>query len=168
MDVVIDYEVLFGARNEPVVKELSIAAKDVTNTFHFRSPYQMAPHGNADNGLTWDDGHIDYDNLQTVLSEAVANYARLYAYGTVKCQFLHNLIGRSVTNLEKEFKCPDPSTFEHDCHCWLPCHRHGNIRCSTKTAKALYDWLTYHLKTKSYVGCPQDNTRHNASFLAGL
>jgi hypothetical protein len=168
MDVVIDYEVLIGTGKEVVVKELSIAADGVINTFHFRSPYQMAPHGNAENGLTWDDGYIDYDNLYTVVSEAVANYARLYAYGVVKCQFLRDLLGRSVTDLQNEFRCPDPTTFKHDSHCWLPCHRHGNIRCSTKTAKVLYDWLMYHFKTKSYVGCPENNTRHTASFLAAL
>jgi hypothetical protein len=168
MDVVIDYEVLFGAGNEPVVKELSIAAKDVINTFHFRSPYKMDPHGRVDNGLTWEDGYIEYDKLQTVVSEVVANYARIYAYGIVKCQFLRCLTGRSVTDLEKEFNCPDPCTFAHECHCWLPCHRRGNVRCSTKTAKSLYDWLMYHFRTKSYIDCPQENTRHTASFLAGV
>jgi hypothetical protein len=149
MDVVIDYEVLYGSGNEPIVKELSIAADGVINTFLFRSPYHMPAHGDTLNGLTWADGYINYDNLQTVVSEVVANYAKIYAFGIVKCQFLQHLLGRSITDLEKEFECPDPSTFKHDCHCWLPCHRRGNIRCSTKTAKSLYDWLMYHFRTKS-------------------
>jgi hypothetical protein len=49
MEVVIDCEFLDGAHNELVVKELSIAAKDVIVTFHFQSPYSMRPHGSAAN-----------------------------------------------------------------------------------------------------------------------
>jgi hypothetical protein len=45
MDVVIDYKVLLGANNEPIVKELAISAKDVVHTFHFHSLYPMYTHG---------------------------------------------------------------------------------------------------------------------------
>jgi hypothetical protein len=38
----------------------------------------MHPHGDAKNGLNWDDGHIPYKQLDTDLSEAVAGYAHLY------------------------------------------------------------------------------------------
>jgi hypothetical protein len=44
-EVVIDFEYLKGRQDEIVVKELSIAAKDVIQTFHFQSPYGMEPHG---------------------------------------------------------------------------------------------------------------------------
>jgi hypothetical protein len=77
MDVVIDYEVLYGSDNEPIVKELSIAADGVINTFLFRSPYHMPAHGDTLNGLAWADGYINYENLQTVVSEVVANYAKI-------------------------------------------------------------------------------------------
>jgi hypothetical protein len=63
MAVVIDYEFLAGLANDPVVKELSIAAHGVLNSFHFQSPYAMHPHGSAENGLSWDDGHIPYNQL---------------------------------------------------------------------------------------------------------
>jgi hypothetical protein len=41
MVVMIDCEYLDGSHNEPFVKELPIAAKDVMPTFHFESPYAM-------------------------------------------------------------------------------------------------------------------------------
>jgi len=41
MEVVIDYEYLKGANCKTVVKELSVAAKDVLHTFHFRNLYPM-------------------------------------------------------------------------------------------------------------------------------
>jgi hypothetical protein len=88
MEVEIDYEILPGANNEPIVKELSIATKDVVETFHFRSPYAMYPHGSEENGLHWGDGNIEYDPLHVVLGEAVANFAHLYSFGASKCKFL--------------------------------------------------------------------------------
>jgi hypothetical protein len=35
MEVVLDYEYVTGPKGETVVKELSVAAKDVLHTFHF-------------------------------------------------------------------------------------------------------------------------------------
>ena len=48
-------------------------------TFRFKSPYKMAEHGSSQNGLNWADGHIEYKELHTVLTEAVAGFAHLYA-----------------------------------------------------------------------------------------
>jgi len=58
MEVVIDYEYLKGAKGETVVKEISVAANDVLQTFHFRSPCPMHNHGTEKNGLNWDDGIV--------------------------------------------------------------------------------------------------------------
>ena len=87
MEVVIDYEYLTGAKGETVVKELSVAAKDVLHTFHFRSPYPMNSHGSEVNGLNSDDGIVPYNLLETALDKTVARYAHLYSYGATKCQF---------------------------------------------------------------------------------
>jgi hypothetical protein len=51
MEVLIDYETLKGLNYEPMVKELSLAADNIAETFHFPSPYKMGPHGDADNGI---------------------------------------------------------------------------------------------------------------------
>ena len=40
----------------------------------------MWPHGDSENGLNLDDGHIPYNQLFWVLKEAVAVFAHLYAY----------------------------------------------------------------------------------------
>jgi hypothetical protein len=139
MEVVIDYETLKGLNDEPVVKELSLAADNVAETFHFANPHKMAPHGDADNGLNWADGYIPYEQLFSVLSEAVAGYAHLYAYGTSKCAFLTGPLGRTVINLQ-EFGCPSPTNFRPKLNCSMPCHKFPNIRCATKHAHS-YDWL---------------------------
>jgi hypothetical protein len=68
-EVVIDFEYWRGRQNEIVVKELSIAAKDVIQRFHFQSPYEMQPHGYETNVLNWDDGYIHYNILQTVVEK---------------------------------------------------------------------------------------------------
>ena len=53
----------------------------VVQTFLFRPPYHMKPHGSEENGVNWNDGFIGYDQVFTVLNEAVAIYDRLYAMG---------------------------------------------------------------------------------------
>ena len=67
----------------------------------------MNPHGSTENGLNWDDGQIDYDQLETAMKEAVAGYAHLYSYGASKCRFLSKLLGRPILNLE-DVGCPPP------------------------------------------------------------
>ena len=54
----------------------------------------MRPHGNSENGLNWEDGHIPYTQLASVLSEAAAGFAHLYAYGDSNCTFISQLLGR--------------------------------------------------------------------------
>ena len=58
--------------NELVIKEVAVVSDGIVQTFLFRAPYHMEPHGSEENGLNWDDGHIPYDQLVPVLSEAVA------------------------------------------------------------------------------------------------
>lgn len=167
MEAVIDYEFLRGSHNEIVVKEISIAAKNVLHTLHFQSPYPMNPHGSEENGLNWDDGIVPYSQLQTALKEAVAGYAHLYSYGFSKCDFLFNILGRPILNLE-DFGCPNHRKLRPGYSCVLPCHSYNDVSCATRNAHAFFDWLMYHFQTKSYVKCPKDKTRHTAMFVSAV
>jgi len=166
-EVVIDYEFLRGRQNETVVKELSVASANAAETFLFKSPYKMADHGSSENGLNWADGHIEYKELHTVLTEAMTGFAHLYAYGLSKCPFLSELTGRPIHNLE-DLECPSPVSFNHKRWCTLPCPKFPRFSCATKTAHSLYNWLMYYLQKKDYVQCPADMTRHTADFVSAL
>ena len=72
MEVVIDFEFLRGRQGEIMVNELSVAAKNMIDSFRFKSPYSMTSHGSHENGLNWEDGHLAYHDLYMVVSEAVA------------------------------------------------------------------------------------------------
>jgi len=104
---VIDYEALRGRQNEEVVKEVSVAAENVIENFHFKPPYTMTAHGSDKNGLSWADGQLDYEKLRQTISEAVSGYTHPYAYGIAKTRFLTELLAQPVRNLE-DFKCPQP------------------------------------------------------------
>jgi hypothetical protein len=80
MEATNDIELLPGI-NELVIKELAVVSDNVIQTFLFRPPYPMEPHGSEQNGLNCSDGHIRYGQVFTVLSEAVALYDHLYARG---------------------------------------------------------------------------------------
>ena len=147
-----------------VVKEVSVAAANVSETFRFKSPYIRGVSRLLWRRLNWEDGHIAYHELCTVASEAVAGFAHVYAYGFSKCKFLSELLGRPIFNME-DFNCPLPTSFNHKNWCSMSCHKFPNINCATKTAHSLYDWLMYHLQT-NYVKCPKDMTRHTAKFVS--
>jgi len=125
----------------------------------------MATHGSEENGLTWSDGHNDYHQLFTVVSEAAAGFAQLYSYGFTKSKFLAELQGLPILNLQ-DFNCPQPATSNHKRWWSLPCHKSHNINCATKTAHSLFNWFLYHLQIKSYVKSPKDMTRHSAKFVS--
>jgi len=165
MEVVIYFEFFRGRQNEIVVKEICVAAANVSENFRFKSPYVMASHGSDENGLNWEDGHIAYHELYTVASEAVAGFARLYDYGVSKCKYLTELLGNPILNLQ-DFNCPLPTSFNHKYLCSMFCHKFPNINYATKNAHSLYDWLMYHLQTKYYVKCPKDMTCHTAKFVS--
>jgi hypothetical protein len=167
MEVVIDYESLKWNRDETVVKELSLAADSVIQTWHFKSPYVMRPHGSMENGLNWEDAVIPYDKLFTILSEAVSGYAHLYSRGTDKCEFLRKVLGRPILDLD-DFNCPQPHDLKPRYNCTMSCHKFPSVRCATRQARSLYEWLTYHFNTKSYVKCPADMTHHTAQFVSAV
>ena len=89
-----------------------------SETFRFSSPYKITDHGSSENGLNWADRHTEYKELHTVLIEAVAGFAHLYAYGVSKCTFLAGLTGRPIHKLE-DLACPPPVSFFHNTgvHC---------------------------------------------------
>jgi len=53
----------------------------------------MADHGSSENGLNWADGNREYKELQILLTEAVADFAHLYAYGVSNCTFFAGISG---------------------------------------------------------------------------
>jgi len=77
-----------------------VVSDGVVETFLFRPPYNMEPHGSKENGLNWADGFIPYDEVQTVLSEAVAPYDHIFARGEDKCELLRDILNRPIPNYE--------------------------------------------------------------------
>jgi hypothetical protein len=159
-------ELLQGKR-ELVIKELDVVSRGVIQTFLFSAPYPMAPHGSIESGLNWDDDHIAYAQVQTVLTEAVANYDHLYARGYDKCELLIGILNRPLHNYE-DIQGPDPQERKSDVHCHLTCQAFPHMRCATRNAYALHCWLEYFFKTKSYLKCPSNHGRHTARFASGV
>jgi hypothetical protein len=61
--------------------------------------------------------------------------------------------------------CPDPYKLNSNFRCYTRCHKtFYDLHCAVRHAHALYNWLEYHIKTKQYVRCPKDMTRHTAVF----
>jgi len=110
-EAVIDFEFLHGRQNETVVKELCVAISTASGTFRFKSSYKMADHVSSENGIKLSVGHIEYKYLHTVVTEAVAGFTLLNAYGVSKVTFLSTLTGRTIHNLEDvDYPTPDTIT----------------------------------------------------------
>jgi len=58
MEFVIDFEFFRGRQNEIVVKEISVAAKNMVDSFCFKSPYSMTSQGSDENGLNLEFAHM--------------------------------------------------------------------------------------------------------------
>jgi len=84
-----------------------VASAAAAKTFRFKNPYKVANNASSENGLNWPVVHMEYIKLHTVLTEAVAVFANLYAYGVSKCTFFAGLKGRPVHNLE-DLECTHP------------------------------------------------------------
>jgi len=107
-EFVMDYEFLRRRQNETVVKKLSVTSSAADEKFRFKSPYKMTDHGSLENGLNWAEGHVYYKEFRTVLTEAVAGFANLYAYGVSKCTFHAGVKGRPIHKLQ-DLEYPHPS-----------------------------------------------------------
>ena len=168
MEATVDMEFREGRGPEPIIKELALVANGgVIDTFLFRPPYPMHAHGSEENGLNWDDGHIPYDQLHTILREVAAPFDHLYAYGTKKCGILNKHTERPVHNLV-DLQCPDPSKLTSNVRCYLSCHKFPHLRCATKNAHAAHSWLKHYLQRKAYLVGPKDKTRHTEEFARGI
>jgi hypothetical protein len=167
MEVVIDYETVKRAHGEDTVKKLSVASDNVHETFRFHPSYPMEKHSEEFNGLNWNGGIIEYAKLFQTVNEVPANFAHLYGKGTAQTRFLSTQVGRAVLNLDT-FSCPERNSFVMGTVCTIPCHCFPDKSCASRNAHALYEWLTFHLKEKSYVKCPKDRSLHTAIFNSGV
>jgi hypothetical protein len=152
MEVAVVFAALKGVRSEAIVKELAVAGKYFIQSCNFKSPYPATPKildNNESNptGVHWDDGHITYTHLATVLDEATARFIHLYAFGADKCAFLSDLINCTFINLE-EFRCPTPEKLEQHISCCFNCHRFNPIYCTNRSAHGLYKWNVYDMQAK--------------------
>jgi hypothetical protein len=57
----------------------------------------MADYGSSENGINWADRHIEYKELHKVVTEAVAGFAPLYAYGVLMSRY--SLPSRDVRSI---------------------------------------------------------------------
>jgi len=106
MEATIDIEFL-QVVNELVIKELPVVSDGVVQAFLFRASYHMEPHGSEENALNWNDGFIPYDQVFTVLNEAVAIYDHLYEMGMTSARYSMVFWANSFT-ITKLFSAPTP------------------------------------------------------------
>ena len=165
MEVVIDFEFVKGCQVEFVVKEHSVSANNMNDSFPFQEPLYHNPTRLGRIRTQLGGRAQAHHDLYTVVSESVTGIAHLYCYVITKCKFLTELFVRPILNLQ-DFNCPKPSSFNHTLCCSLPCFKFPNVVCATKTAHSFYDWLMYHLQTKSYVKCPKYMSRHSCKFFS--
>lgn len=123
--------------------------------YYFGSPSAIVlntreNNSSTDSSLHWDDGHIPFSKLSTVLNEAVAGYAHLYAYGSAKRKFLSELIHRPSLSLE-DFNCPRPGDLKPEFSCAFPCHKFPSVHCASRTAHCVCKWLMFYFQTKTNV-----------------
>ena len=121
--VIIDIACLRGMEGTLVVKEFAAVsvgsaggeAKSI-QSFMFQPPYPewaISKETRRTNnwvtanlhGIRWSHGHIPYTELKNILLETVIDYDKIYTKGLEKAEFLTDLIGTKVHDLDK-LECP--------------------------------------------------------------
>ena len=95
---------------------------NASEKFQFKSTYKMADYGSSRNGINWSDGHIEYRESHTFMTETVEGFAPLHIYGVFIFAFLSGLTERPIHNIQ-DINCPPPDAFNYKLWCNLPCHK---------------------------------------------
>ena len=138
-----------------VVKELAVVEIDELNdsktmqSYFFQPPFSdliLPRHINRANnwvvqnmhGIMWNDGHIPYNQLRSILMSATSSGAQVFTKGSEKSAFLEYLLGCKVIDLDSE-GCPkaDDLFFPRSVACMF---KHGT-ECPLNKALKYSFWM---------------------------
>lgn len=147
MITVIDFTFCRGRQNELVVREVGVS--DLTSnrlqSLHFLPPYKMvniAGESTTSPGTNWSDGYVQYSELERVLQEVTSTAIVVCSFGKEKCNFLENLLDRTVVDVTRGLDCPEPDyTGFQGKTCMLPSHLPPAAECAVRRAHVISQWL---------------------------
>ena len=148
---------------ELVVKEFAIVEShsNRVSLYVCKIPYNWleVPAFNAsmnqaiDHGCNWNDGDVQYSELETVLHREVSSDVAVYCFGPHKTKFIGCLMDRTVNDITQ---LRMPSTSRHilqGISSTFACHNKFRHVCALRTAYSLAQWLNFHILNLQYAKC---------------
>lgn len=144
--LVLDIQFIVGNNNQKFVKELVIlqSGSIIPDIYYFKPPYpkeelnskalwQLNYNHKFINGLLWEDGIIDYNQLPSILS--LLNDMKIFVKGVEKIRFLKLYIKNA------DFVQPDIPKLADLQRYKIKCKFHGelpNVRCAVENTMNMY------------------------------
>ena len=129
----IDFNYLEGKGGERVVKDM--AAVDChsnrVSSYVFKRPYSweelslfnVKTNEAIGQGCNWNDGHVPYSELGTVLHREASSAVAIYCFRPVKTEFINSFINRKVIDIT-QVACPPIALINLSAiSCTFACHK---------------------------------------------
>lgn len=141
-----------------IVKELVLVDLDTLETkqWLFLPPYEVSflPEsvrqinsglGSNVYNIHWDRGDVPYNDLHTILTEAVAPYKHVYTAGFIHLCIFRPILGHAIIDLSSMDECPKARTLvndrEQDVECCFPMHTEKQfVGCAKRMALHYSKW----------------------------
>lgn len=159
MNIVIDLQGLKDKNNSFVPKEVAIISLDTPYIGHWlvAPPHEYAKLSppakrqnawlkRAHHGLAWAEGDTPLREIEIILKKVAEQADRIFTRGSIKSEYLTNLTGCFIINLEEDEEAPSFRNLRGDD---TRCIYHGLLRnngmykCSLGIVKKIKEWLCH-------------------------
>ena len=94
-------------------------------------------------GLSWNEGHVKYKRIQSLLEIYVDQYSTIFVHGATAEQRMKLMFPmNAVINMES-IGCPEEvnAELEIDCECAVSTEHKNSVKCALKRAVSYKVWL---------------------------
>jgi hypothetical protein len=167
---VIDFTYLEGGDGDIVVKVL--AAVDFqskrVSSYDFKRPYgwEDIPMFDArmnetiDHGCNWNDSHVLYSELETVVHRESSSVVAIYCFGPQNTQCISSHIDRAAIDITQLGCTPLTDIILPTLSCTFACLDKSEQVCVLRTDYLFSHWLNLQIISLQYAKCPPQPVFH--------
>lgn len=145
--MVIDFTYCRGKKNELVPREVGIVDLNLERlqSFNFLPPYSfvnLKEQPPFSPGAQWNGGYIPFSDMPKLLDHMTSQALALFGYGKEKCEYLENLLDRTVIDITQGVECPPPDAMGFSGQtCILPEHLPLAAECAIRQVTRIAQFI---------------------------
>jgi len=107
-----------------------------------------------DHGCNWNDRHVLYSELETVVHREATSAVAIYCFGPQKTQFISSHIDRAAIDITQLGFPPLTDISLPTISCTSACHDKSEQVCLLRTVYLFSHWFILHIISLKYAKCP--------------